>query len=230
VEVTVKDSEEQEEGNHLRNRKVEYVTPDDPTYATERTVFADPHNFTIKHPLQNSWTLWYDNPGKKASQDSWADNLKKIVTFDTVEDFWRIFNNVRPASKLSTGSNYHLFKENIEPKWEHAENSKGGKWIVTVKGKKEQLDKMWLWAVLACIGESFEDGTEICGIVVSIRKGLDRLALWTKTATHESLQRSVGTTLKRVLELPENNVIGYQCHADSLKRNSSFNNRNRYEV
>jgi hypothetical protein len=43
----------------------------------------DPNNFAIKHPLQNRWTLWYDNPGKK-SAESWEANLKKIVTFDTV--------------------------------------------------------------------------------------------------------------------------------------------------
>jgi translation initiation factor 4E len=105
---------------------------------------------------------------------------------------FRIFNNIRPASKLTSGSNYHLFKENIEPKWEHAENVKGGKWIVTIKGQKDQLDKMWLWAVLACIGENFDDGSEICGMVVSLRKPLDRLALWTKSALNEPAQRSIG--------------------------------------
>jgi len=189
--------EQDEDKRTEADRKVEYVAPDDPSYSTERTILADPNNFTIKHPLQNSWTLWYDNPGKKTSQQSWAENLKKIVTFDTVEDFWRIFNNVRPASKLGLSSNYHLFKEHIEPKWEHSDNSKGGKWIVTVKGQKDQLDKMWLWSILACIGENFEDGSEICGIVVSIRKPLDRLALWTKTASNEHIQRSIGSTLKK---------------------------------
>eukprot|EP01118_Nematostelium_gracile_P014327 TRINITY_DN5553_c0_g2_i1.p1 TRINITY_DN5553_c0_g2~~TRINITY_DN5553_c0_g2_i1.p1 ORF type:complete len:246 (+),score=49.11 TRINITY_DN5553_c0_g2_i1:59-739(+) len=211
-------------------RIIEHVAPSDPNYSADRTVLEDPHNFTIKHPLQNSWTLWYDNPGKKTSQTSWADNLKKVVTFSTVEDFWSIFNNVRPASKLIPGSNYHLFKENIEPKWEHVENVRGGKWIITVKDQKDLLDKMWLWSVLACIGESYEEGGEICGMVVSIRKPSDRLALWTKTATNEVAQRNIGAKLKQVLELPENAIVGYQCHQDSLKRNSSFNNRNRYAV
>jgi len=27
--------------------------------------FGDPANFQTKHPLQNRWTWWYDNPGKK---------------------------------------------------------------------------------------------------------------------------------------------------------------------
>lgn len=46
-------------------------------------------DYSVKHPLQNTWTLWFDNPGKKASAQSWADNLKEIISIDTVEDFWR---------------------------------------------------------------------------------------------------------------------------------------------
>lgn len=114
----------------------------------------------------------------------------KICSFLLISS--RIFNNIRPASKLALGSNYHLFKENIEPKWEHHDNSKGGKWIHTCKGKKDQLDKMWLWMVLACIGENFEDDNEICGCVVSIRKGQDRIALWTRTSSNEAVQRRIG--------------------------------------
>ena len=45
-----------------------------------------------------------------------------------VEDFWGIFNNIRPPSRLNPGSNYHLFKVGIEPTWEHAANKDGGKW------------------------------------------------------------------------------------------------------
>lgn len=46
-------------------------------------------DYSVKHPLQNTWTLWFDNPGKKASAQSWADNLKEIISIDTAEDFWR---------------------------------------------------------------------------------------------------------------------------------------------
>jgi len=188
-------------------------------------------NFAIKHPLQNRWTLWYDNPQGKATQNSWADQLKKVVSFDTVEDFWRIFNNIRPASKLGTGANYHLFKDGVEPKWEDTENRQGGKWIVTCKsGLKELLDKWWMWTVLGCIGENFDDENEVMGCVVSIRKGQDRLALWTKTWSKEDIQRRIGIQLKRTLELPEHTSIGYSVHSDSMKRNSSFNNRPRYEI
>ena len=64
---------------------VEQTSTDDNTI---KTVFHDAKNYNVKHPLQNTWTLWFDNPGKKASAASWSQNLKEIVNVDTVEDFW----------------------------------------------------------------------------------------------------------------------------------------------
>jgi len=189
---------------------------------------------TDKHPLQNRWTMWYDNPGKKTSQTNWANYLRKIATIDSVEDFWGLYNNVVPASKLNPGTNYHLFKENVEPKWEDPENKKGGKWVINVpkqaQGKKDNLDKLWLWLLLAVIGEAFVDEGEVCGCVVSIRKPQDKLALWTKDATNEGATRRVGAQLKELLELPNTASIGYQSHDDCMMKNSSFNNRSKYEV
>lgn len=54
------------------------------------TVFHDPQAFTVKHPLINKWTLWYTKPptpGQRGA-DAWADNLKEVITFDSVEEFW----------------------------------------------------------------------------------------------------------------------------------------------
>jgi len=190
---------------------------------------AEPSNFSVKHPLQNSWTIWYDNPGKRSNQASWGDHLRKITTFGTVEDFWRVFNNLKPASTLAQGSNYHIFKEFIEPKWEDSANSKGGKWTLTVppKSRGSSLDQMWLWTVLACIGETFNSPDDVCGLVVSVRKAADRVQIWTKDATNEQACRDIGRSLKDALELPESTLIGYQSHADSMKKS---NTKNRYEV
>jgi len=188
--------------------------------------------FAQKHPLQRRWTMWYDNPGKRTSQSSWGDHLRKIVTIDTVEDFWGLYNNIVPASKLPAGANYHLFKEGVEPKWEDAENEKGGKWIITIPPKSRQLivDKLWLWTLLAVIGESFEDEAEVCGCVCSLRRAADKIALWTKSYANDGAAKRIGRQLKLALEIPDNQIIGYQAHADAMKKNSSFNAKNRYEV
>ena len=52
------------------------------------TVFNDPINFNVKHPLQDRWTFWFDNPAKRATSKDWGDNLKAVITVDSVEDFW----------------------------------------------------------------------------------------------------------------------------------------------
>jgi len=190
---------------------------------------AEPSNFAVKHPLQNGWTIWYDNPGKRTNQASWGDHLRKITTFDTVEDFWRVFNNLKPASSLPQGSNYHIFKEHIEPKWEDTANAKGGKWTVSVppKSRGSSLDQMWLWTILACIGETIRAPDDVCGLVVSVRKAGDRVQIWTRDATNENACRDIGRSLKETLELQDNIIIGYQSHADSMKKSPS---RNKYEV
>jgi len=38
------------------------------------------------------------------------------------------------------------------------------------------------------IGEQFDEGDEICGAVVSVRRAQDKIAIWTKTASNEAAQ------------------------------------------
>lgn len=47
------------------------------------------------------WALWYDNAKLKAATETWADNLKHILGFDSIEEFWGLYNNVLPPSMLS---------------------------------------------------------------------------------------------------------------------------------
>ena len=47
------------------------------------TVFHDPDNFNVKHPLMNEWTLWFTKPpsGK-------VHSLKSVRTGRTKADDW----------------------------------------------------------------------------------------------------------------------------------------------
>jgi translation initiation factor 4E len=46
----------------------------------------------------------------------------------------------------------------------------------------------FIFQLMALIGEQFEEGEEICGVVASVRQRQDKLALWTKTASNEAVQ------------------------------------------
>lgn len=47
--------------------------------------------------------------------------------------------------------------------------------------------------LLACIGEQFSEGEEICGVVVNVRARQDKLCIWTKSASNEAAQVSLIT-------------------------------------
>lgn len=44
-----------------------------------------------RHPLEHSWTFWFDNPSAKSKQQAWGSSIRPIYTFSSVEDFWRYF-------------------------------------------------------------------------------------------------------------------------------------------
>ena len=155
------------------------------------------------HPLQNSWTMWYDHQEKAAKASEWTANLNKVLIFDKVEEFRGLYNHIVRASELADLSNYHLFKSHIQPAWEDPENAKGGRWMITYSHKRrEQVDADWLYTMLACIGLAFEDESQICGCVVTNRsRGMYRIALWTRDATDVASTRRIGYTLAKLLNL-----------------------------
>jgi translation initiation factor 4E len=175
-------------------------------------------DLTKKHPLESSWTFWFDNPNGKQKQTTWGQTLRSVYTFKTIEDFWCLYNNVVPPSRLVTGADLHVFKEGIEPKWEDPQCATGGEWRAQVpKGDKKSLDSFWLSTLLALIGEQFKDGDSICGVVVSVRKSQDRVCLWTKNAPNEAVQLSIGTTFKQTLELPGSARLGFTTFDEQAK-------------
>lgn len=108
---------------------------------------------TVKHPLRNQWTLWYlDNDRNK----SWEEKQNEISTFDTVEDFWNLYNMIKYASELQPGNDYSLFKNNIRPMWEDPANANGGRWILSIQQQLNNLDELWLNVVCVCLCASFK--------------------------------------------------------------------------
>lgn len=41
-----------------------------------------------KHKLDRKWTFWFDNQSKPKQGAAWGTSLRKVYTFDTVEEFW----------------------------------------------------------------------------------------------------------------------------------------------
>lgn len=75
---------------------------------------------------------------------------------------------------------------------------------------------------MGMIGETFDDGDEICGAVLAVRRIHDRIALWTKNGGHKEVQQRVGKQFKEILGVSSDITIGYSMHDEALKTNSRY--------
>jgi translation initiation factor 4E len=57
-----------------------------------KTVFSDPANFNVVHPLYSKWILWFDNASKQNKAKDWNEQLQEVMAFETVEEFWGLYN------------------------------------------------------------------------------------------------------------------------------------------
>ncbi|KAK5050985.1 hypothetical protein LTR84_003544 [Exophiala bonariae] len=196
------------------------------SYDEIKTVFHDVNNFNVKHPLLNTWSLWFTKP-PSSKGDNWNDLLKEVISFDSVEEFWGVYNNITACSDLGLKSDYHLFKKGVRPEWEDPQNKHGGKWSYSFKDKKLiNIDELWLHTQLAAIGETLEDegDQEIMGVVVNVRKGFFRVGLWTRTTGkaggRDNLMK-IGQRFKDVLQLPATEQLEFSGHTDAAHAGST---------
>ncbi|KAL8359923.1 hypothetical protein RB598_008324 [Gaeumannomyces tritici] len=211
----------------------------------EITVFHDQNNFNVKHPLMHNWTLWFTKPPSGKGDNNWNDLLKEVITFNSVEEFWGIYNNIAPVSELALKSDYHLFKEGVRPEWEDSQNKHGGKWSYSFKDKRSiGIDELWLHTMLAAIGETLEgeDDGEVMGVVVNVRKAFYRVGVWTRSTgksipgrgegdvaggkgrapeKSKGILMDIGKRFKEVLKLPPNEIIEFSGHNDAAHSGST---------
>jgi len=188
---------------------------EDTSATTANTITPDPNNHHIKHPLQYKWTWWYDAPSTKRSNvHSWEPCFKKITDFDSVEDFWCLFNNLVKTSELGDKANYQLMKTGIQPDWESSPN--GGRWEIKLM-KFDVLDTLWLHLILGVIGEEVEHSEQIRGCVCNIRQKGTRFEVWTEDYRRAEEIKSIGRKIKELLQINDR-TIAYSSFPD-LKKN-----------
>ncbi|XP_043274104.1 eukaryotic translation initiation factor 4E-1A-like isoform X3 [Venturia canescens] len=188
-----------------------------------------PPELLIKHPLQNTWTLWYYETDRNKS---WKESQREIISFDTAEDFWSLYNHIKPASELKHGSDYSLFKQGIQPMWEDDANKRGGRWLLQLEKKQRNtdLDHFWLEILLCMIGEAFNGySDDICGAVVNVRTKGDKLGIWTADTSRSQSVIEIGRKLKERLRIASKVTIGYQAHNDTMVKSGS-STKNIYQV
>jgi hypothetical protein len=88
--------------------------------------FRDPTQTYLESP----WTLWLVNKSG-AQNKTWLECIHPVATFSTIQQFWGMYNTLKPPSELPSHWEYALFRGGIGrrvivPDWDDTENIGGG--------------------------------------------------------------------------------------------------------
>jgi len=172
----------------------------------------------MKHPLATNWTFWYH--GNKKSL-TWDQNQTAITSVSTVEDFWKVLNYLKLASKLEPGCDYCVFRAGVRPDWEDLQNCGGGRWHIAsncVFRESGQLDTWWTEILLILIGGEGQHANLVNGAVVNIKTRQDKLAVWISDSKDMTGVMEIGRLIKRRLGLGDHIKIVFSVHSDDKKK------------
>jgi hypothetical protein len=189
------------------------------------------------HRLHSEWAFWEHKEIKKgASDEEWSNAAGQLTNFNTIEQFWAIWNNVPAPSELFFNGKQKrklvrsgaiealsIFKRGIRPEWEDPCNKDGGELRKAVT--LDQLDTVWEAVVLNLIGESMDPDNEVCGArIVDKSYQTDRggsrpsyrLEVWYRNKRKSEMNELIKTNLRSCLKnrdgIPDTSKIDMKNH------------------
>ena len=74
----------------------------------ESAASSSPEDELLKHdfPLNSSWDVYTTRP----EATEWADKLVKIASFNSVQQFWAIYQHLKLPSYLRYHHDYYVFR------------------------------------------------------------------------------------------------------------------------
>ena len=140
-------------------------------------------------------------PKQTLDSNEYESQVKKIAEFETIEDFWAIFQHLRKPDSCKQGIEFQLFKVPIKPMWEDEGNKNGGR--LTLKLRKHYTTIIWEEIILAFIGGIFSDKMkeEINGIVFVSKKEFNTIQIWFKTYD-KKLNAELEQCIRDLIQIP----------------------------
>ena len=161
-----------------------------------------------KKKLSSKYAFYYRISEDFPSQQKGPINTKdyenqiiKIGEFDTVEDFWAIFQHLRKPDSCKPGIEFQLFRYPIKAIWEDDSNKNGGR--ISIKLRKDFTTIIWEEMIFAFIGDVLQEKikNEINGIVVTSRREFNTLQIWFKNWNLEK-NNIIDNYIRDLLQIP----------------------------
>ena len=148
----------------------------------------------------------------------YESQVKKITSFDTMEDFWTIFQHLRKPDSCRPGIEFHMFKDPVKPMWEDENNKNGGK--ITIKLAKGYTTIIWEEMIFALIGEDVlpkDIKDEINGIVVTSKKEYNTVQIWIKNF-EKKINNNIELCIRDLLQIPPEVNLEFRQFNKNIKK------------
>ena len=164
--------------------------------------------------LSNKFVFWY-HINEISSDQEYESQIKKLAEFDTLDDFWAIFQYLKKPDDCKQAIEFQLFKHPIKPMWEDENNKDGGR--IALKLRKEFSNLVWEELVFAFIGGYFakEIKDEINGLVINCKKDFNTLQIWIKSFTNE-VTSAIDKNIREILNIPNEVALDIKPFISSL--------------
>ena len=179
-----------------------------------------------KKNLSDKFAFWY-HINEISSEEEYESQIKKLVEFDTLEDFWAIFQYLKKPDDCKQAIEFQLFRHPIKPMWEDENNKNGGR--ISLKLRKEFSNLVWEELVFAFIGGYFakEINDEINGLVINCKKDFNALQIWIKSYSNE-ITSAIEKNIREMLCIPKEVVLDIKPFNQPQKDYNNYNNYNSY--
>ena len=186
-----------------------------------------------KTKLANKFSFWYrisddlsQTTGKQPiDKKDYENQVKKIAEFDTIEDFWAIFQHLRKPDSCKPGIEFQMFRDPVKPMWEDENNKAGGR--ISIKLRKDYTTIIWEEMIFAIIGDVLPEKVkeEINGIVVTSRKDYNTLQIWIKTFDLKK-NTEIELCIRDLLQIPPEVNLEFRPFFKNNKNNGN-NDKNK---
>jgi translation initiation factor 4E len=201
---------QQEEEDEISNQDQRINNNDDNNRPASIPETKEESSETFRKKLENKFSFLYriDDTNTQYStqkqvmeKEKYESQVKKIAEFDTIDEFWAIFQHLRKPDSCRPGIEYFMFKEPIKPMWEDENNKNGGRFSIKLKHGYSTI--IWEEMIFALIGNIFpkEIRDEINGIVITSKKEFNTLQIWFKTFEEKNV-KDLEQAIRDLLVIP----------------------------
>jgi len=228
---------ESETGDYFSQSEGEYEETEQEIEARQDKEFEEAQQMKFHTP----WRMYYvsKKKGQNISMQDYKDGRRCYPIIESIADFWQQICNVPMPTelKVSHREDMYFFRGGIEPEWEDPSATGGGIFKLELSEKPHRnglINNLWYELLMAVVGERFDNGRMITGVVFSRRQKEDRICIWTRNLSEqgETIERETKKKLaeqfREFLGIGQGGNLQYITHDENMSNNNTAGGNNKW--